>query len=193
MEARFRPAPMRRAQTFRLEGTRLVRLDVSGAEDWALDLASVDRAVFVDFGAAKAPNRRLDLFAGGVRQRVAINAAGGLGAMREDMGAFLELCGAIFLALAEARPDLQIGLGEYGAARWALFGLGAIMVVGGGGILAAALAGGVSSSRLIDAAVPLGMLVLVGGFIAWANRPGVVGVQIAPAAMAVALKALRNR
>ena len=192
MEAGFRPAPLRRAQRFRLESGRLSEIRPDGAVAWSLNLEEVDRAVFVDLGAARRPIRRLDLFARGTRRRIAINAAGGAGAMAADMAAFLRLAEGTCRELAETRPGSRVEIGEYGAARWTLFALALLMLAGGGGILAAALAGGVSAERLTAAAVPVGLLILTGTAIGWANRPGAPQSALPAEALARTLRHIRG-
>jgi hypothetical protein len=52
-----------------------------------------------------------------------------------------------------------------------MFAIGIAAILLGAGIFAAALASGVSTDRLIAAAMPMGLLALIGAVTAFANSP----------------------
>ncbi len=192
MEVRFRPAALRAHRTYRLDGGRLSQFDHQGQLLWSLDLATVDRAAYVSFGTSRAPMRRLDLFAGQTLHRIGLNAGAGLGTMSDEMRDFLALSEAICRALAEHRTDAEVTIGEYGRARWALFGVAATMVLGGAGLYLAALVSGVSPARLTEVTIPTGLLVVLGLTMGWATWPGRPNAALPAAAMADVLQSMQR-
>ncbi len=181
----IRPAPVRRAVTFTLEGTLLT------AGERRVELAQVTAARFVDFGADKRPIRYLVLEHPEGALRIDCNAGGGLAAMDRDMQGFIDLAAAILDALAGAQPGLRVEIGERGAARWAMFGIGVVSLAVGIGLPLAALASGASGDRLLAAAVPSGILALVGIALALANAPGRDLPSLPPGALAEQVRAMR--
>ena len=160
----YRPAIARGRQVYELEGG-LLHLDGG----WTLDLSRVERAVFVQHRWGDAVMRRLDLVAGGELRSLALTV--GAASLPDDADARVHraLMTAVAEALAGLRPGLAVTIGEHGLVRRLMFGIGAVSMVAGLGIAGALLAGG--SGRIAEAAMPLGLLVLMGGGTSWSCRP----------------------
>lgn len=82
---------------------------------------------------------------------------------------------AAVAAICEKLPahgvdEVQIGRG--GRQGLILFGLGLVTFLGALGLIGAAIASGASPDRLAAAAVPFGLLLLLGAWLTWAHRPG---------------------
>ncbi|WP_421701483.1 hypothetical protein [Aliiroseovarius sp.] len=181
----FHPAPARAQRVYRLEASAL-QLD----GDWSLDLTRVTRAAYVQHRVGDSLMRRLDLWQGETRRTIGWNGAAGSWIHDADAYAFLALCGATAGALQEVNPGLRITWGEYGRSRLALFVIGLLAVLAGLGIFAGALASGVSGGRLTGAALPMALLVLLGGGLALVNAPWRRLPTLEPAALPPILDAM---
>lgn len=188
-EYRFRPALLRSPRAYRLEQGVLSALDRHGAPEWQLELGRVERAVFVDFGKAHAPVRRLDLFGHDGMRRIVLNT--GMGGMEDDRAQFAALAAAIFRSLADTRPDAEVEVGEYGAARLAMLAAGLAALAGGLGLLIAVAL--TAADRLAEAAVPIAVLILFGGAISWGNRPWRPRPKLAARTMAEVVEGLDRK
>lgn len=188
-EYRFRTALLQGKRAYRLDGGVLSALGRHGTQEWQLDLGRVKRAVFVDLGRASTPIRRLDLFGPEGLRRISINSA--VGGMDEDRAEFAALAAAVCRELAEARPDAGVEVGEYGVSRLVMLGIGLVCLVGGAGLLVASAIS--SPARIAEAAVPIGVLLLVGGALTWGNRPGRTRRELPASKMAEAIEKLDRR
>lgn len=157
----FRPAPLRAAQDWRLDGNTLT------FPRGSYDLAEVEDAVFVDSRIQFMRLRRLDLTGPAGLCRIAINTRLGLSADDPNRAAHRALCQAVARQLAKRAPDPPVKLGETGGMRILWFCIGMMALVFSFGLGAAALATGVSSDRLAGMVVPLLVLALFGGVIVW--------------------------
>ncbi|KUF11204.1 hypothetical protein [Pseudoponticoccus marisrubri] len=178
----FRPASLRGAVDWRLEGDRLLT-----PEGWR-DLSTLQGARLVQSTVRGILLRRLDLSFPEGRTRIAINVPRSAGPEQPDRRAHLALCRAIAAQLAKHQPQLPVHLGEGGRVRWVMFGMGAVSVLIALAIFFGALASGVSTDRLIGAAIPVGLLVLFGGAVMattvpWAARPACTATEL-PARLA---------
>ena len=184
----FHPAPARSQRHYRLDGQQLTQED-----GWQLDLGQVTRAAYVQHRMGDSLMRRLDLWQGETRYTIGWNGAAGGWTRDEGAHAFLELCSQVGEALQDACPTLRLTWGEYGRYRKALFVIGLLSLLGGIGIFAAALASGVSGSRLMGAAVPMGLLVLLGGAIGLGNAPWRPLPSLDPKELAPILRAMSTK
>lgn len=178
-EFSFRPAPLRQAVEWRLDG------DALEGPDGSFDLSRIERATFVETPIRGMRMRRLDL--GGTEGvcRIAINSTRGLPPEDPDRAAHQDLCRAVAARLADRAPDLPVTIGERGAIRAIWFGLGVVSLLAGLGLGVGALASGLSGDRLIGAAVPLVLLTLLGGLLMsgcnpW-RKPPQIPVEALPA------------
>jgi hypothetical protein len=180
---RFKPAPLRGAQTFGLASGVL-----HGGEDatgWHLPLADVTEAAFVQHRMGRSIMLRLDLRQGETLRRLAYNGAAKNWRNDPDAHVFLDLASAVMSGLEAARPGIAVTYGEYGAARWSMFAVGLAALVGGIGLFLAALATGVPADRLAAAAVPALLLVALGGAVGltyapWRKPPRIPASTLAP-------------
>ncbi len=115
--------------------------------------------------------RRIDLLAGEDRLRLPLNASSGTAGSEEPLATFYLAASALLRALSEARPELELELGESSRARAWMFAVGVLSILMGIGIPGLALATGVSSDKLIGAAIPMLLLLLFGVVVARGNRP----------------------
>lgn len=161
----FKPAPLRAATEWRLEGDQL-----SGPQG-SLDLGTVDQATLVDMKVQLMRMRRLDLSSPAGMIRIAINSRLGLPGTHPDRAAHRALCRAVAERLAERAPDLPVRSGEGGRLRAVWFGIGLLALVMGLGIGIAALATGVASDRITGMVLPLVVLVLFGAYTMYGHAP----------------------
>lgn len=158
---RIRPAPIRAEQSFTLEN------GVLSGPGWQLPLNDVTDAIFVSYRAYGRMIWRLDLKQADITRRINTNLPAQGGAVTEEFAAFHGLVSALVAALDARQPGFQVGFGEHGIARHAIFGIGLISVLGGAGIGVAALSGG----RGEAAAVPVLLLMFFGAMLIRANAP----------------------
>jgi len=92
--------------------------------------------------------------------------------------------------LARARPDMTVQIGADTRTRWAFFGLGLASLLAGGGIAVAMLAGGMGGARMTAAALPVLMLLGLGGVLVAGNRPGRAAPHLPLAALRKRIAAL---
>lgn len=86
---------------------------------------------------------------------------------------------AVLKAFDEARPDLQLELGNRGWVRWSLFAIGVASLAFSIAALWLALEQG-RGERLWAAAMPIGLLLLIGGALSWSNRPWQKKLKVFP-------------
>lgn len=82
-----------------------------------------------------------------------------------------ELMKTVLTVLASARPGMSVQVGAGKGLEWAMFVIGVVSAGLALGLLGAALASGVSTERLMGAALPILLLGLVGYFLMVAYRP----------------------
>ena len=184
----FHPTPVRAQRVYRLDGA-VLHLD----DDWSLDLSQVTRAGYVQQRVGDSLMRRLDLWQGEKRRTIGWNGAAGGWVHDDGAYAFLALCGATAETLQTAAPSVSLTWGEYGRFRLALFLIGSLSIVGGASIFAGALASGVAGSRLLGAAMPMGLLVLLGGGVALVNSPWRKLPTLEPKALVPILEAMATQ
>lgn len=175
----WKPALLARPDTLTLDGTT-ASLD----GDWTLDLTTVEDAA-LDNRVLKG-NRmvRLDLFTPETRHSLGYNGSARGYANDADARTHLAACAALLAALDAAQPGKEVALGVIRGGRWGMFsvGLGALAF---GLILAiAALASGIASDRLIEAAIPTLFLLLMGGILTYGNWPWRARPRVHAAALA---------
>ncbi len=162
----FKPAALRAPIRYELEAAQLRE-----AGGWEIALNEVTAAAFATQVMKGTRFVRLDLWVGETRRSLSYSGAAAGWTADPDARTFLELARDTLDALAGLRPDLDVALGAAGGPRLAMFGIGIVAIVIGGGIFAAALVSGVSTDRLIAAAVPMALLATVGALLAFANSP----------------------
>lgn len=138
---------------------------------WDLPLTDVFGAGFVSYKAHGRMIWRLDLMSGNDTRHINVNLPASDAHMDESFIAFLDLATALVAVFEEVAPDLQVGFGEHGWSRKAMFSVGVVSALAGTGILVAALMSGISTDRMAGAAVPLIGLAVLGGLLIRSNHP----------------------
>lgn len=169
----LRPAPLAQTRIYRVDDTGLVCLDVKENELWFLPWTQIEHIAFVDHPAKSQRMRRLDLVAGPVvtRSLSFTGPADADPAADTDTVTFLDLCADVLDRVEALRPGMPVSWGEHGRSRAILFGIGVASALGALAIGGLALATGVSSDRLAAAAVPVGVMLVLGGVLINANAP----------------------
>lgn len=162
----FRPAAARGAQSYELGATHL---EETGG--WSLPLADVTAAAFATVEMKGTRFMRLDLWAGEKRRSLSYSAAARGWTGHPDARAFLELARDTLRELGKINPDLEVTLGTRGGPRLAMFAIGLVSVLAGGGVFIGAVASGVSGDRLVAAAAPMVLPVLLGAALAYGYSP----------------------
>ncbi len=177
---RFRPAPVRPEQRYTLQDGHL------SGPDWDLALDDLTDLGFTSYRAYGRMIWRLDLTQGKTRHRINANLPVTGAATTDDFAAFHSLASALVDDLSRRNPDLQIGFGERGIARHAIFAMGVVSALGGLGIGLAASTNG----RLVEAAVPALLLSVSGLGLARSNAPWAKPPLIDPASLPAVLTRL---
>lgn len=162
----FKPALLRGTRTYALDGVVLTLHD-----DSRVDLAAITGAGFVNHSLSRNRIMRLDLWAGTEKHSIGYNTAEAAWRSDPDARAFLRLVRDVLRTVAEARPDLEVTLGETGKGRFAMFLVGVVSAVFGVALFVAALATGISSDRIAAGAIPMLLLLAFGGMIIRAYWP----------------------
>lgn len=189
MDYRVKPAPLSGPETFRITND-VLRQDGG----WSLSFTEITGAAFVQHRMKGTVMRRFDLWQGDTRRSLSWSGAAGGWITDPSAFVFLDLCSAVATGIETAQPGFQITWGEYGKSRRTLFLIGLVSLLGGIGIFAAALATGVSGARLINAALPMGLLALIGaalalGYDPWRKPPQLNAGGLPPVLDALASKA----
>jgi hypothetical protein len=174
MEERFeyKAAPIGKERAL-LVGDELARmLDSSGQELARVRYGEVLAARFVESRTRYGVSRRLDLDSGGTIFRVPMGVNAGSEPSQEPLASFYRGCAAVLTRVAQARPELEVELGESKAIRWVYFVLGLLAVALGLGLPIAALATGVAGDKVAGALIPSLLLLLIGALLTSSNRPG---------------------
>lgn len=172
--ASFKPALLRAAITYTLENDTLTATRAREVL-WEVHLSDVTSARYADIATGRYRMQRLDLQAGGTRRRIALTTPARSSLSDEALAAFRKLVAAISERLAEIAPRTEVRLGEGPLGTWVLFGIGMAGIIMSLGVTGMAMAGRMSSDRLLAGAVPILMLLvfsgsLVIGFNPWRGR-----------------------
>ena len=178
----FKPALLRGAQEWRIEGTAL------DGPAGRIDLNDVERAAFVDQAMKGHSFTRLDLIEGDRTLSISITSPK-TDDPDPDRQAFFALTLAVAQILKDRRPGIPVTIGEYGRSALIMFVIGVLSLLVGVGIGAVALASGLSGERLGAAAVPVLLLVAFGGMVAWARRPWKPALELPAASLPILLEA----
>jgi hypothetical protein len=162
----FKPALLRGKRTYALDAAVLTLHD-----DTSVELAAITGAGFVNQSLSRNRIMRLDLWVGSVKHSIGYNSAEAAWRTDPNAHAFLRLVRDVLLALAEARPDLLVTLGETGRARFAMFLVGVVSAVFGVALFVAALATGISTDRIAAGAIPMLLMLALGAMIMRAYWP----------------------
>jgi len=185
----YKPALLVARRTFDVAAEAVTAYDGAGQVAWRLAWAEIAQAAFVEHKLRGMRMRRLDLIGtDGSRRSIGYNGGAGAPHLDPEGVAHLRLIAAVLDRIAAARPDLSVGVGEHGRARWAIFATGAVSLAAAAGIGGAALVSGLSERRMAEAAVPLGLLALFGVALILANAPWRTRPRIAPAILAEVLR-----
>lgn len=180
----FKPALLRGALDYELQGDTLVCTDAEGTLQWQVDLRQLDQAGFVTHTLSGTHMWRFDLTGqDGTKRSVSLNFPVKGADQNPDRATFLALLAILAETLDRHQPDLPITLADTGAARWGFFAIGALSALGGIGLFAVALATGVASSRLPVVGLASGLLTLLGAVFVYAYRPWAQPPYVRPAEM----------
>ncbi|WP_204115367.1 hypothetical protein [Shimia biformata] len=185
----IKPALLRTRRYFDLTEDGLACRSRDGTLDWQVAWPDLTRVVFVDHHVERQLMWRLDLICGDTVRRIAINIPEQGAKSDPDLAEFVDLIAGISEALAAARPEMRVSLGEYGRAKWGMLAVGVLSAVTGLGVLIAALVGGVSTDRMAAAAVPMLLLMALGALVIRAHHPWQSAPEVPAASFAPILRA----
>jgi len=131
--------------------------EVNGVRYWAM---AAGKAGFQGLDFSLADNRKLDLRITDPEPRV----------VDADDLSYMKMLVACLRELATQRPDLSVEIGNKKSVQWALFLIGVVCIGFALALVFFALAEG-RNSRLEAALLPIGMMMLFGGAIAWNFHP----------------------
>jgi len=174
----YKPALLAAPISYEVTGTSIAQYDNSGDLEWQVSFDDVTELAFVEHIIRGMRMRRLDIITTDGTHSIALNIAKGVGPDDSERAALRKIHSAVATALSETRPNLMVKIGEYGRAKFWFFVVGLLALIGAVGLLVAALMTGVSGDKLAGAVVPIGFLVVFGGFIAaryntWQKTPGI--------------------
>lgn len=177
-------------RSYRLEPDALICRDSEGHEIWRMTWSEIQAAAFVDHKIKGLRMRRLDLIGSGKGQKQSISCTGAPGGPAADpeASAHLRLVADILDRLAAHRPGFEIGLGEYGKSRLAMFAIGVVSAGAAIVLFGLMLANGVSVGRMGEAAVPLIILFIFGALLVFRQTPWRPVPQVSAALFATALR-----
>jgi len=169
----YKPALLVAARHYSVDDTQVICTDKTGAEKWRMGWAEVTRAAYVEYTVKATRMRRLDLQAGPKATEQTIGGNGGMGdpSRDPDTVAQLDLIAAIATRLADRDEGFQVTFGEYGRARRIIFVFGIVAMLSAVGLTVLTLVTGVSSDGIIEAAVPFGVVFVMGVLLFWSNAP----------------------
>ena len=177
----YKPALLRRAVTYRLDGTQLT------GPKGALDLSAVTQAALITHDLRGNLSTRLDLLIGGKRHSMSITIHRTTRKNDPDRLAHAALVLAVVGELARHNPETPVLLAEYGRARHMMFGVGVFSLLGGLGLMGAILVTGVSTDKALGAAFPCALLGLFGLALIYSNAPWRAAPSVSASQMAQAL------
>lgn len=170
----YRPALFASPQRVVVERGAVELQALDGATRARLELADVAEARFVRARARRFVLTRLDLEDGrGGRVRIALNSPAFTPESDPATQGFREAVRAVASALAEARPELEIEVGESARVQLVWFCLGLVTLAFALGVPVLALATDVPARKLAAGAVPLVFMALIGAVITYTTRPWV--------------------
>lgn len=169
----FKPALFIGAYTYELGDIGVVCTDNSGVEKWRLDWNDIEAAAFVEHSVKSSRMRRLDLLCGADNPTRSVSYTGPKGdpTTDPDSVAHLRLLVAILKQLGTRTPEFQVSVGEYGKSRIALFVIGIATLVGGAVIAGLWISTGVPGGKIVEVAIPVALLALMGVTLVWSNAP----------------------
>ena len=178
-EYTFKPAPLRKAESWAIKDGHLMRR--GGAA--ALELSAVSGATWGEVSYRGTRNTWLNLTGPNGVYKLECNDFG------DGRAEFLRLLGDVVSELEVTNPTLQVKIGYVGAARMAMFIIGVVGMLAGLVFLWAGISGNVKRNEGLAIVFGLGFIVLMAP-LAWGSRPwgqaryislGDLGVLIAEA------------
>jgi hypothetical protein len=181
----YKPAALRGSTQYALDAGRL-----QADDGWEIALGTVEAAAFVNHVMKGMRIIRLDLWQAGRRR--SLSYSGGARNWRADPDAatFLRLARDVLQELGDHAPGLAVTLGERGRSRRIMFAIGVLAALSGLVLFVAALASGISSDRLIAAALPMLLLTAMGGMIGYGYAPWRRPAWATPGALAGVIDAI---
>lgn len=159
----YKPALLRRAEPWRIDGTML------RGPNRSLDLTTVTGCVLADMGLKRGGLiRRLDLLHHEGKFSLSVTGMG----PSEEVHKHLDLVVAIFARLSQLNPELQVTFGEGGGIRWTMFLIGAAALAFTAVLVGAVLSGsGRSTPEVFSSSAALGLFGLYVSVHYWPFRP----------------------
>ena len=178
---RYKPALLRGSLVWTLDG------EVLRGPEGEFDLSTVTGTRITETAVQSSLTRRLDLeHPGGILQIGVTGAGKG----DPDMAVHADLMAAVFRVLAARDPEIPLVVGERGAARIAMFGIGVVAVLFAVVMAIALVSGnGRSSAEAVSGIVVLGAFGLV---LSLRNRPWRALPSLPVAVGAVMAEALKG-
>ncbi|QIE46029.1 hypothetical protein G5B38_11115 [Pseudohalocynthiibacter aestuariivivens] len=185
----LKPALLARRVSYEIAPTYVAQYAKDGTENWRTDFGDLTSLNFVLHTIGGNRMRRLDLVTNEGRKSIALNLGIRVGRDDPDRVAIRQVHSAVADAVYAARPDIQVALGEQGAARIAMFVVGVMTLLFGIGMCIAMFVTNVSMDRAVGVAVPIGLMVVLGGFFAHKYAPWREAVTLSIQAFAVMMAA----
>lgn len=183
----YKPALLRSAVVYEVTDHDLICRTKEGGENWRMDWDQIQSAAFVEQKFRGHHIRRLDLITATGKRSIAFSG-GSLNARADPQSAtHLDLMAAILHRLEAQTKEFPVIIGEYGRGRTTMFLVGVFTLLAGSGLIALAAATGVSSDKMMEGAVPAGLMILFGAVLCYRNRPGQREVTLAAGLLAGAL------
>jgi len=175
----YRPAPISGPLSVRV-GPEAISVDGK----WTLRIADLEAAAFSTIAFGDSRMARLDLYTRKAGHSLSCNNARTGGADNHDAAQHRGAVVAALRAIASARPEMMVTLGPTRGASRGMFVAGLCSALAGAGLAVAAFVTGVSGDRLVAAALPVGLLLLVGAGMMGSHWPWRSRLHVSPGALA---------
>ncbi len=183
----YKPALLRRPVVYEVTDLSLVHRTREGGVNWRMDWDQIKAAAFVDNKFRGNDIRRLDLTTTSGRRSIAFSGRSGTARTNPDSAVHLDLLAAILRKIEAQNKDFSITIGEYGRGRTTMFLVGVFTLLSAVGLIALAAGTGVSTDKMIEGAVPSGLMLLFGAVLCYRYRPGQPKVNLPAGLLAGAL------
>ncbi|WP_238364210.1 hypothetical protein [Mesobacterium pallidum] len=163
----IKPALLRGPVTYRVDATG-VSAEKGGTPQWQLPFSQVEGLRIVELVIDGHRLARIDLaLPGGRVQAISQTLDARVTAEDPARQGWTALTASLLDGVAQVRPETPVYLGETPRNRGIMFGIGALSLLFAGGMAIAAAGNG----RLEEAGLPLAVMSLFGGWIAWHFHP----------------------
>ena len=185
----LKPALLARRVTYEIAPDHVSQLARDGTENWRVAYRDLTSLNFVLHSIGGNRMRRLDLITDQGHHSIALNLGMRVDRDDPDRIAIRRIHSAVADAVHAARPDIEVVIGEQGGSRIAMFAVGVITLLFAVGMAIAIYATDVPMDRAAGAVVPMGFMVLLGGFFAHKHAPWRAPITLPVQAFAVMMAA----